>query len=216
MEQGKLVVISGFSGAGKGTIMKALLKKYPDYALSISVTSRKPRAGEIDGVDYFFITVEQFKEMIEKEQLIEYAQYVENYYGTPKEYVDEQRKLGKNVLLEIEIQGALKIKQRFPDTLLMFVCAPSADELKNRLVGRGTESEDVCRQRLSRAYEESLGIENYDYLVVNDEIDKCVELVDDIIKNDGLSNKNDNHRISSNIDFIKEMKNELLSFSKGE
>ena len=154
--------------------------------------------------------------MIQKGALREYAKYVSNYYGTPRSYVEEQLNAGKNVILEIEIQGALKIKQRFPDTLLMFVCAPSADELKNRLVGRGTESEDVCRQRLSRAYEESLGIENYDYLVVNDEIDKCVELVDDIIKNDGLSNKNDNHRISSNIDFIKEMKNELLSFSKGE
>ena len=213
-DKGKLVVFSGFSGAGKGTIMKELMKKFgSDYALSNSATTRNPRPGEEHGREYFFVTTDEFEDMIQKGELLEYAKYVSNYYGTPRSYVEEQLNAGKNVILEIEIQGALKIKQRFPDTLLMFVCA---DELKNRLVGRGTVSEDVCRQRLSRAYEESLGIENYDYLVVNDEIDKCVELVDDIIKNDGLSNKNDNHRISSNIDFIKEMKNELLSFSKGE
>ena len=120
------------------------------------------------------------------------------------------------MILEIEIQGALKIKKQFPDTVLMFVSAPSADELKDRLVGRGTETKEVCAQRLSRAYEESLGIEKYDYLVVNDKLDDCVELVNDIIKNDGLSNKNDNHRISSNIDFINKMRKELLSFSKGD
>ena len=215
-ERGILIVVSGFSGSGKGTLMKELLKQYDNYALSVSATTRTPRPGEVDGREYFFHEIEEFEKMIAKDELIEYAKYVENYYGTPRAYVEEQLEAGKDVILEIEIQGALKIKELFPDTLLMFVCAPSADELKNRLVGRGTESEDVCRQRLSRAYEESLGIENYDYLVVNDEIDKCVELVDDIIKNDGLSNKNDNHRISSNIDFIKEMKNELLSFSKGE
>ena len=216
-DKGKLVVFSGFSGAGKGTIMKELMKKFgSDYALSISATTRNPRPGEEHGREYFFVTTDEFEDMIQKGALLEYAKYVSNYYGTPRSYVEELLNAGKNVILEIEIQGALKIKQRFPDTLLMFVCEPSADDLKNRLVGRDTESEDVCRQRLSRAYEESLGIENYDYLVVNDEIDKCVELVDDIIKNDGLSNKNDNHRISSNIDFIKEMKNELLSFSKGE
>ena len=214
-KRGSLLVISGFSGVGKGTVAKKLVEKY-GYSLSISATTRQPREGEVDGREYFFKTVDDFKNLIDYNGFIEYARYVDNYYGTPRSYVEEQLNAGKNVILEIEIQGALKIKQRFPDTLLMFVCAPSADELKNRLVGRGTESEDVCRQRLSRAYEESLGIENYDYLVVNDEIDKCVELVDDIIKNDGLSNKNDNHRISSNIDFIKEMKNELLSFSKGE
>ena len=191
MEQGKLVVISGFSGAGKGTIMKALLKKYPDYALSISVTSRKPRAGEIDGVDYFFITVEQFKEMIEKEQLIEYAQYVENYYGTPKEYVDEQRKLGKNVLLEIEIQGALKIKKKYPEAVLVFVTTKDADTLINRLTNRGTEDETTIKKRLERAVVESDGVENYDYIVINDILDDSVETIDKIIKtghNNGYGN----------------------------
>ena len=149
-DKGKLVVFSGFSGAGKGTIMKELMKKFgSDYALSISATTRNPRPGEEHGREYFFVTTDEFEDMIQKGELLEYAKYVSNYYGTPRSYVEEQLNAGKNVILEIEIQGALKIKQRFPDTLLMFVCAPSADELKNRLVGRGTESEDVCRQRLS-------------------------------------------------------------------
>lgn len=132
--KGKLVVISGFSGAGKGTLMKALMKEYGDsYALSVSATTRNPRPGEMDGVDYFFVTKDKFEQMIAEDALIEYAQYVGNYYGTPKEYVQQQLDLGKNVILEIEIQGALKIKEKFPDTVLMFVTAPNANELKNRL-----------------------------------------------------------------------------------
>ena len=150
--KGKLVVISGFSGAGKGTLMKALMKEYGDsYALSVSATTRNPRPGEMDGVDYFFVTKDKFEQMIAEDALIEYAQYVGNYYGTPKEYVQQQLDLGKNVILEIEIQGALKIKEKFPDTVLMFVTAPNANELKNRLVGRGTETPEVIAARLSRA-----------------------------------------------------------------
>ena len=126
--KGKLVVISGFSGAGKGTLMKALMKEYGDsYALSVSATTRNPRPGEMDGVDYFFVTKDKFEQMIAEDALIEYAQYVGNYYGTPKEYVQQQLDLGKNVILEIEIQGALKIKEKFPDTVLMFVTAPNAN-----------------------------------------------------------------------------------------
>ena len=132
--------------------------------------------------------------------------------------VEEQLDAGKNVILEIEIQGALKIKQKFPDTLLAFVTAPNAEELKNRLIGRGTETADVIASRLSRAYEESLGVENYDYLIVNDDLDNCVELVNDIItaEKENKASNYDNYRISSNIEFIKNMRNELLSFSKGE
>ena len=157
--KGKLVVISGFSGAGKGTLMKALMKEYGDsYALSVSATTRNPRPGEMDGVDYFFVTKDKFEQMIAEDALIEYAQYVGNYYGTPKEYVQQQLDLGKNVILEIEIQGALKIKEKFPDTVLMFVTAPNANELKNRLVGRGTETPEVIAARLSRACEESMGM----------------------------------------------------------
>lgn len=215
-EKGILIVVSGFSGSGKGTIMKELLKQYDNYALSISATTRNPRPGEEDGREYFFKTVEDFEKMIAKEELIEYARYVDNYYGTPRAYVEEQLEAGKDVILEIEIQGALKIKKQFPDTVLMFVSAPSADELKDRLVGRGTETKEVCAQRLSRAYEESLGIEKYDYLVVNDKLDDCVELVNDIIHSSDDTKKNQDYLVSSNIDFINKMRKELLSFSKGD
>ena len=215
-EKGILIVVSGFSGSGKGTIMKELLKQYDNYALSISATTRNPRPGEEDGREYFFKTVEDFDKMIAKEELIEYARYVDNYYGTPRAYVEEQLEAGKDVILEIEIQGALKIKKQFPDTVLMFVSAPSADELKDRLVGRGTETKEVCAQRLSRAYEESLGIEKYDYLVVNDKLDDCVELVNDIIHSSDDTKKNQDYLVSSNIDFINKMRKELLSFSKGD
>ena len=214
---GKLVVFSGFSGSGKGTIMKELMAKHgEDYALSISATTRDPRPGEEHGREYFFMSNEEFEKMIEEDGLLEYAQYVGHYYGTPKSYVKEQLEAGKNVILEIEIQGALKIKKQFPDTVLMFVSAPGAKELRDRLVGRGTETEEVCSQRLSRAYEESFGIEQYDYLLINDKLEECVELVNDIIHSSDDSDKNQDYLVSSNIDFINKMRKELLSFSKGE
>lgn len=217
--KGKLVVISGFSGAGKGTLMKALMKEYGDsYALSVSATTRNPRPGEMDGVDYFFVTRDKFEQMIAEDALIEYAQYVGNYYGTPKEYVQQQLDLGKNVILEIEIQGALKIKEKFPDTVLMFVTAPDANELKNRLVGRGTETPEVIAARLSRACEESMGMEKYDYLVINDTIENGISLIDRLICDERSGNIENNraHRVSANIDFINKMREELLGFSKGE
>ena len=217
--KGKLVVISGFSGAGKGTLMKALMKEYGDsYALSVSATTRNPRPGEMDGVDYFFVTKDKFEQMIAEDALIEYAQYVGNYYGTPKEYVQQQLDLGKNVILEIDIQGALKIKEKFPDTVLMFVTAPNANELKNRLVGRGTETPEVIAARLSRACEESMGMEKYDYLVINDTIENGISLIDRLICDERSGNKENNraHRVSANIDFINKMREELSGFSKGE
>ena len=218
-KKGILVVVSGFSGSGKGTIMKKLMEKYSEkYALSVSATTRSPRPGEEHGVDYFFVTKEQFEDMIHKEELVEYAQYVSNYYGTPKAYVEEQLTAGKSVILEIEIQGALKIKEQFPDTLLLFVTAPSAEELKNRLTGRGTETQEVIAARLSRAVEESQGMEEYDYLVVNDKIDETVDLVDTIIE--GQKNQNiegfSNLSLSSNINFVNKLREELSGFSKGE
>ena len=206
--RGILTVVSGFSGSGKGTIMKELMKKYVDsYALSISATTRNPRPGETDGVEYFFRTREQFEQMIEEDALIEYAQFVGNYYGTPKAYVEEQLEAGKDVILEIEIQGALKVREKFPDTLLLFVTPPSAGELKNRLVGRGTETMDVIESRLARAVEEAEGIESYDYLVVNDILEECVEEVHQIIKNE-------HYRVNRNTTAIQEMRNELKAFSK--
>lgn len=201
-QQGILVVISGFSGAGKGTLMKALMEKYDNYALSVSATTRQPRSGEVDGREYFFVSQEHFKSMVENDALIEYAQYVENFYGTPKDYVEKQRAAGKDVILEIEIQGALKIKKKFPETLLLFVMPPSAEELKRRLVSRGTEPLEVIEARLKRAAEEAVGIEAYDYIVINDTIDTCVEELHQLIQAQ-------HNKTSNRLDLINEMRKEL-------
>ena len=167
--KGLLVVISGFSGAGKGTLMKKLLQDYEQYALSISMTTRAPREGEVDGREYFFTTREQFEDKIKQGGFIEYARYCGNYYGTPKDYVEQQMEAGRDVILEIEIQGAMKVKKQFPNAILLFVMPPSVAELHQRLVGRGTETEEVIMERLLRANEEAVGIEEYDYIIVNDD-----------------------------------------------
>ena len=172
--RGILTVLSGFSGSGKGTIMKELLSRRQGYALSVSATTRQPREGEVHGREYFFVSQERFQEMIRQGELLEYAQYVDNYYGTPRSYVLEQLEQGKDVILEIEIQGARKIRQQFPDALLVFVTPPSAQELLRRLSGRGTETEEVIRARMRRAVQESEGMEDYDCILVNDELDACV------------------------------------------
>ena len=204
-EKGILIVVSGFSGAGKGTIMKEVMKQYDNYALSISATTRSPRAGEENGREYFFRTVEEFEKMIAKDELIEYAKYVDNYYGTPRPYVEEQLEAGKDVILEIEIQGALKVKEKFPETLLLFVTPPNAVELRNRLVGRGTETMEVIDSRMKRAGEEAEGMDKYDYLIVNDDLQEAVEELHSIIQGE--------HRRSfRNKEFIDRMKEEL----KGE
>ena len=208
-KQGTLVVVSGFAGTGKGTVMKELLDRYDSYALSISATTRNPRPGEVDGREYFFKTKEEFEEMIERNEFVEYACYVGNYYGTPKKYVQEQLAAGKDVILEIEIQGALNIKSQFPDALLLFIAPPSADVLKARLVGRGTETEEVIEQRLARAVEESKGIENYDYLVVNDDLDECVENVHQMIQSAGW-------KMSRREADVEELRRQISKFSKGE
>lgn len=204
-KEGILIVVSGFSGAGKGTIMKALLERYDNYALSISATTRNPRPGEEEGKAYFFKTTEEFEKMIAKDDLIEYAMYVGNYYGTPKAYVEEQLRAGKDVILEIEIQGALKVKEKFPNTLLLFVTPPSAEELRKRLEGRGTETQEVIDGRMKRAIEEAEYMDQYDYLVVNDELDVCVEEVHHLIQGE-------HERCFRNQTFIEHMKREL----KGE
>lgn len=204
-ERGILIVVSGFSGAGKGTIMKEIMSQYDNYALSISATTRGPRPGEEDGREYFFKTVEEFEKMIAKDELIEYARYVDNYYGTPRAYVEEQLEAGKDVILEIEIQGALKVKEKFPETLLLFVTPPSAKELRDRLVGRGTETMEVIDFRMNRAKEEAEGMDKYDYLIINDVLQDCVEEMHRIIQGE--------HRRSyRNTEFIEHMKAEL----KGE
>ena len=190
--------------------MKELMKKYADsYALSISATTRNPRPGETDGVEYFFRTKEQFEQMIKEDALIEYAQFVGNYYGTPKAWVEEQRNSGKDVVLEIEVQGALKVKEKFPDAVLIFVLPPSAKELKSRLEGRGTETQDVVLKRLSRAEEESAFVEQYDYIVVNDDLGACMEAVNGIVRAE-------HQRPNLNLEHITNLKEELNALVKGE
>ncbi|MCI6921166.1 MAG: guanylate kinase [Lachnospiraceae bacterium] len=179
--KGILIVVSGFSGAGKGTLMKKLMEEYDNYALSISMTTRNPRPGEEDGREYFFVTKEQFEEKIGQDGLIEYANYCGNYYGTPRAYVEQQLEAGKDVILEIEIQGALKIREKFPTALQLFVMPPSAKELRRRLIGRGTETQEVIDQRMHRAMEEAQGIEQYDYIVINDQLEECVKELHAII-----------------------------------
>lgn len=204
--RGILTVVSGFSGAGKGTIMKELLLSYPDrYALSISATTRDPRPYERDGVEYFFKTEEEFRQMIADNELIEYAQYVGHYYGTPRDYVERQLSAGKDVILEIEIQGALKIRETCPDAILLFITPPNAAELGRRLFGRGTETEDVIRSRLTRALSEADGVDAYDYLVVNDVVEDCVHEVHGIIQNE-------HSRMHRNLERIAMFQEELRKF----
>lgn len=205
MSKGILVVVSGFSGAGKGTVMKELLRRYNNYALSVSVTTRKPRPGEEDGREYFFRTKEEFEKLIREDALIEYARYVENYYGTPRSYVEEKLSEGKDVILEIEIQGAMKVKEKIPEALLVFITPPSVEELKNRLEGRGTETAAVIASRMNRAGEEAEGMDAYDYLVVNDDLDECVERMHQIIMSEHF-------RMERNTAFVQKIKEESRAF----
>lgn len=205
--KGILLVISGFAGTGKGTLVKELLNRYDNYAVSVSATTRAPRPNETDGVHYFFKTEEEFKKMIEEGALVEYAQYVGNYYGTPRAYVEQQLEEGRDVILEIEIQGALKIKERFPDTLLLFLVPPDADTLESRLKGRGTETEEVIKERLNRAVEESEFIEKYDYVIVNDDLDTCVEETHAVIRAEHF-------RTARNEEFVSQLKTGLGRFKK--
>ncbi|MCM1112305.1 MAG: guanylate kinase [Muribaculum sp.] len=207
-DRGILIVISGFSGAGKGTLVKRLLETHDNYALSISMTTRKPREGEEEGVHYFFTDKARFEEQIERGGLIEYAQYCGNYYGTPRAYVEERLSEGRNVILEIEIQGALKIKELFPESLLLFVTPPSAAELERRLKNRGTETQEAIARRLARASEESEGMEAYDYIVVNDDLEACVEELHRLVE---AARRAPVRRQA----FIKEIREELKGFVKG-
>lgn len=180
--KGILIVVSGFSGAGKGTLMKQLVHTYDNYALSVSMTTRAPRPGEEEGKEYFFVSKEVFEDEIAQDGLVEYACYCDHYYGTPRDYVEKQLEKGKDVILEIEIQGALKVKKKFPTALLMFVMPPGAAELRKRLEGRGTESQEVIRKRLKRAVEEAEGIEQYDFIVINDKLEECVSQMHTLIQ----------------------------------
>ena len=177
----KLIVISGPSGVGKGTIVNELLKK-GDYALSISCTTRAPRVGEREGVSYFFISKDKFLTMIAEKGFLEYDNHFENYYGTPKDFVEKQLQT-KNVILEIEVNGALAVKKSYPEAILIMIAPPSTDELKSRLVGRGTESAENIKERLARLEYELSQSDKYDYTVINDDLARAVEEIENIIKN---------------------------------
>ena len=184
-KEGILTIISGFSGVGKGTIVSALLREYPkEYCLSISATTRAPREGEKDGENYFFVSREQFETMIREGKLLEYAQYVDNYYGTPGDFVREKLSQGINVILEIEMQGALKIKEQYPDTLLIFIVPSKASDLLDRLINRGTETKEQIEGRLRRSAQEAVYMKDYDYIVVNDKVERAVHQIHQIIENE--------------------------------
>ena len=213
--KGLLIVISGFSGAGKGTLMKKLIEEYDQYALSISMTTRAPREGEVDGREYFFATREQFEDKIKEGGFIEHAQYCGNYYGTPKDYVEQQLEAGKDVILEIEIQGAMKVKEQFPDAVLLFVMPPSIAVLYQRLVGRGTETEEVIVERLVRAEEEAVGIEEYDYIIINDDLDVCVKELHELLEQTH-EKLQEQYNPENYKELIENIRVELTSLVKGE
>lgn len=184
-ERGLLIVLSGPSGVGKGTVRKAIFDSEDnDFQYSISMTTRKQRIGEIEGEDYYFRTKEEFEDMIKKGQMLEYAEYVGNYYGTPLPYVQKTLDEGKDVFLEIEVQGALQVKEKVPDGVFIFLTPPDLAELRLRITGRGTDSEDIIDERMKVAREEIEMMASYDYAVVNDEVPKAVERIKSIISSE--------------------------------
>lgn len=208
MKKGKLLIISGFSGVGKGTVVKQLLDEYSNYKISISATTRAPRKNECDGVHYHFLSKEQFEKMIAEDDLLEYADYINHYYGTPKQFVVDNLNEGNNVILEIETKGALQVKKKMPEAVMIFLLPPDADTLKERLVGRQTETEDVINKRLSKAAEETESMQYYEYFVINDEIDKCVTEINKIVTSD-----NPDLPTEEQVELIK---NDIKRFSEGE
>jgi guanylate kinase len=208
IKKGILIIISGFSGAGKGTVVKELLSK-GDYVLSISSTTRKPREYEQQGREYFFDSRDEFERMIKDNELIEWASYCDNYYGTPKKFVESNLEQGKNVILEIEMQGAIDIKSQYEDAVLIFITTPKVTDLKKRLEKRGTESSDIINKRLKRSYEEVNIIDKYDYIVINDDLEECVEDIHSIINAE-------NKAAARNITLKQKLIGEFEELLKGE
>lgn len=201
-KRGILTVISGFSGSGKGTVVKELVKKY-GYVVSVSATTRAPRTGEREGIEYFFVSREDFEAKISENGFLEHAEFVGNYYGTPAKYVDEMLDAGKDVILEIEVNGGLQVRESRPDTVMIFMVPPSADELKSRLINRGTEDMDKINKRLARAYEETEYIDKYDYIVINEDIAECTDSIHSIILNEKKKLRYNNELKSSIINDYK-------------
>lgn len=198
MNSGLLIVVSGPSGSGKGTVLKKVIDNNDDIILSVSSTTRTPRKDEIDGIDYNFISKSEFEKLINNNEIIEYALYCENYYGTPKKYVEENCKTGNNVILEIEVQGALQIKEKYPESILIFIMPPSLNELENRLKNRNTEDELSIKNRIRTAIDEIKLSNKYDYIVVNNDIDTCSMDIENIIKSCKFKSNN----MKKNIDEV--------------
>ncbi len=205
--KGILLVISGFSGAGKGTLVEELVRRNGRYALSVSMTTRPPRAGEQEGVSYFFVDRERFEREIAEGGLIEYTEYCGNYYGTPRSYVERQLDLGKDVILEIEMQGARRIRDAYPEAVLVFVAPPTLGELQRRLAARGTEDSAVVLARLTQAVREADAAKEYDYIVVNDDLETCAGQIQEIADAARL-------RAQNGLALIGRMKEELEAFLK--
>ena len=197
-DKGRLIVISGPSGAGKSTVVFKAIEGREDMCFSTSVTTRKPRPGEVDGREYFFVDLDRFKEMVENDELLEHAEYVANSYGTPRKYVEDKLNGGMNVLLDIEVQGARQIKEKKPDAVLIFIIPPSMDELKRRLTSRGTDTERAIEARLIRARQEYAEADFYDYIIVNDDAEKAAKELSAIITAERC-------RAENRINFLKEV-----------
>lgn len=193
-DNGLLLVLSGPSGVGKGTVCKALRERMPNLVYSVSATTRAPRTGEVEGVNYFFKTTQHFKEMIEQDELLEWAEYVGNYYGTPRRFVEETLASGRDVILEIEVQGALQVKEKFPQGIFLFLAPPDLEELQNRIVGRGTETEESIRSRMEMAKAEIELMDKYDYVVVNDVIESACEKIKAIVTAEHLKKDRQIHK----------------------
>ncbi|ATF14323.1 guanylate kinase [Brevibacillus sp. HB1.2] len=196
VDRGLLLVLSGPAGVGKGTVCKALREVMPDLVYSVSATTRQPRPGEVEGVNYFFKSQEEFKRMIEEDALLEWAEYVGNYYGTPRQFVDDMLNEGRDVILEIEVQGALQVKESFPQGTFLFLAPPDLNELENRIVGRGTESQEIIRKRMEVARAEIELMDHYDYVVVNDVIESACDRIQAIITAEHLKKDRQVHKYS--------------------
>ena len=202
MNKGLLIAVSGFSGSGKGTLMKEVMRTYDNYALSVSATTRAPRPGERDGIEYFFKTKEEFEELIRNHELIEYASYVDNYYGTPKAYVEKMLSEGKDVILEIEVQGALSLKEKYPGMVLIFIVPPSLEELRRRFAERGTETEENINNRLRQIEREFHSMMNYEYILENKDLPECAACFHGIIQAE-------HNKLINQTDLIKRMTEEF-------
>ena len=208
--KGSLIVISGFSGVGKGTIVEYIRTKYEDYEVSVSCTTRAPRENEVNGREYYFISRDEFLAKREKNGFIESAEYCGNLYGSPRSFVEEKLAEGKRVILEIEIQGAMNIRNQYPDAVLIFIMPPSAAELIARLTGRATETQEQILHRVQRASHEAEGIEDYDYIFVNDIVEDCAARIHDLVV------KLEEAGTTHNTEFIEDIRSQINGYLKGE